>query len=238
MDKTDILRNGIREFNIEPTDEMIERFEIYSKMLVEWNKKINLTTITDENEIVIKHFLDSISCVQSGIDFSEKKVIDVGTGAGFPGVPLKIVMPDMDITLLDSLNKRTIFLSELMENMGLKCSIIHGRAEDYGRKEGYREAYDIVLSRAVANMSVLVEYMLPYTRIGGHLLCQKGPAVYQEVEDAKNAIGILGGRIKEIISTNVYNSDFTHYIAVIEKVKLCPGKYPRKAGAVEKNPIK
>jgi len=238
MDSIEILKKGLEGFDISPTDEMVDRFNIYRRMLVEWNKKINLTNITDEMEIVVKHFLDSVSCVQSKADFNKGKVIDVGTGAGFPGVPLKIAMPQMDITLLDSLQKRVGFLSELMDSIGLKCQIVHGRAEDFGKKEGYRESFDIVLSRAVANMAVLSEYTLPFTKVGGVTLCQKGPAVFEEIEDAKKVIEILGGKVREIIPTNVYNSNFSHYIAVIEKVKICPGKYPRKAGMVEKSPIK
>lgn len=238
MDNKELLKRGIEAFNVEATGEMIERFLIYSRLLVEWNQKVNLTSITEEGEIIIKHFLDSISCIQSGLKLSSSKVIDVGTGAGFPGVPLKIVMPQMDLTLLDSLNKRINFLSELTDKMGLKCNIVHGRAEDFGKKEDYRENFDCVLSRAVANMAVLSEYTLPFARIGGYVLCQKGPAVYEEVEDARKAIDTLGGKLKDIISTKVYNSDFSHYIALIEKVKLCPGKYPRKAGTVEKNPLK
>lgn len=238
MDNRELLKRGIEAFNIEADDEMVERFFIYSRMLVQWNQKVNLTSITDEREIIIKHFLDSISCIESGLKISSSKVIDVGTGAGFPGVPLKIVFPDMDLTLLDSLNKRINFLSELTCEMGLKCNIVHGRAEDYGKKEGFRENYDCVLSRAVANMAVLSEYTLPFARIGGYVLCQKGPAVYEEIEGAGKAIEVLGGKLKEIVSTKVYSSDFSHYIAIMEKVRLCPGKYPRKAGTVEKNPIK
>lgn len=238
MDYIDVLKKGIKSFNIEPDKEMVERFIIYKEMLVEWNEKINLTSITDDMEIIIKHFLDSISCIQSGYDLTNGKVIDVGTGAGFPGIPLKIIQQDINLTLLDSLNKRTIFLSELMKRLGLKADIIHGRAEDYGKRRGYREEYDYVLSRAVANLAVLSEYTLPFARKGGVVLCQKGPAVFQEVDDAKKAVEVLGGNIRNIISTEVYNSDLSHYIVVIQKVGICPGKYPRKAGMVEKNPIK
>lgn len=238
MNSIDLLRKGIESFNIIPTDEMVERFKVYSEMLVEWNKKMNLTNITEENEIITKHFLDSVSCVQSGIEFSGKKTIDVGTGAGFPGVPLKIAIPEIKLTLLDSLNKRVMFLNELMNKLGLECEIIHGRAEDYGKKHGYRESYDIVLSRAVANLSVLVEYTIPFAKNGGYLICQKGPGIFNETEEAKKAIEVLGGNLKDIVSTKIYSGDFTHYLALIEKVRICPGKYPRKAGMVEKNPIK
>ena len=238
IENNELLKKGMEIYRIDVGVETIEKFEIYMKLLLEWNQKFNLTAITDEREIITKHFLDSISCIQSGYDFSKSKVIDVGTGAGFPAVPIKIVAPDMKLTLLDSLNKRTLFLQELTSKLGLNCEIIHGRAEDFGVKKGYRESYDIVLSRAVAKMAVLVEYMLPFVKVGGALICQKGPAVYEEASEAKGAIDILGGSIKEIISTNVYNSNFNHYIAIVEKVKVCPGKYPRKAGMIEKSPIK
>lgn len=238
MDNIELLKNGIKSFNIEPTEDIINKFVIYKDMLIEWNQKINLTNITDEKEILVKHFLDSISCIQSGIDMRYKKVIDVGTGAGFPGIPLKIVMPEMELTLLDSLNKRVVFLTELMKELDLECEIIHGRAEDYGRKTEYREKYDVVLSRAVARMEVLSEYTIPFTKVGGYVLCQKGPAVFEELKEAQKSIQVLGGKLKDVISTRLYNSDLTHYVTIIEKCGVCPGKYPRKAGIVEKNPIK
>lgn len=238
MENRDLLKKGIESLNIEANDVMLERFEVYKDMLLEWNKKMNLTSITDEKEIIAKHFLDSLSCMQSGVDFNFSKVIDVGTGAGFPGVPLLIAVPNVKLTLLDSLKKRTVFLTELIDKLGLKCEIIHGRAEDLGKKEGYRESYDIVLSRAVANMAVLSEYTLPFSKVGGVLLCQKGPGVFDEMEAARKAIEVLGGKVENILSTNVYNSDFSHYLVIVKKVKICPGKYPRKSGTVEKNPIK
>jgi 16S rRNA (guanine527-N7)-methyltransferase len=237
MENIDILKKGIEIYDIEVTSEMVERFDIYIRTLLEWNEKINLTAITDEKDIIIKHFLDSASCIQSGLGFDEKRVIDVGTGAGFPGIPLKIIVPGLELTLLDSLNKRVIFLSELMDRLGLKAHIIHGRAEDYGVKKEYREKYDIAVSRAVAAMNVLAEYTLPYVSVGGYLICQKGPSVNQEVEDAKTAIEVLGGNIVEISPTKIYNSELSHFIVKVKKIAQCPGKYPRKAGTAEKKPI-
>jgi 16S rRNA (guanine527-N7)-methyltransferase len=237
MENIDLLKQGLEVYKIDADNEIVERFNIYKETLLEWNEKINLTAVTDEREIIIKHFLDSASCVQSRIEFSGKKVIDVGTGAGFPGVPLKIVMPDIDLTLLDSLNKRVLFLNELTSRLGLKCLVVHGRAEDYGVKKGFREEYDIALSRAVASMNVLSEYTLPFVKLGGYLICQKGPSIDEEIEYSKKAIDVLGGRVADILSTTVYNSDFNHRLVKIEKVKLCPGKYPRKAGMVDKKPI-
>lgn len=238
MNNVELLKEGLSLYGIDVSAEMIERFNIYSELLIEWNKVMNLTAITDEDGIIIKHFLDSVSCLQSGIDFTKLKCIDVGTGAGFPGVPLKIVVPGMKITLLDSLKKRTLFLNELTKKLGIECEIIHGRAEDFGVKTGYRESYDAVLSRAVANLAVLLEYDLPFVRVGGNFICLKGPGIFKEVEESGKAAEILGGNIKKILPTNVYKSDLTHYIAVVEKIRLCPGKYPRKAGMVEKRPLK
>jgi 16S rRNA (guanine527-N7)-methyltransferase len=206
-------------------------------VLLEWNSKMNLTAITDERDIIIKHFLDSVSCLEFKTDFSGRKVIDVGTGAGFPGVPLKIVKPDIKLTLLDSLKKRTVFLADLMQRLNLECEIVHGRAEEMGVNPKYREKYDIVLSRAVASMNILLEYTLPFAKVGGYFICQKGPGVFEEAEEAKKAVEVLGGSIEGILPTNVYGSDFSHYITAVKKVKLCPGKYPRKAGTAEKKPI-
>lgn len=234
----DILKEGLKKYNIEPVEEIIQRFEVYINLLQEWNKKINLTAITDEKEIIVKHFLDSVSCIQSGVISENSKVIDIGTGAGFPGIPLKIIKPKIELTLLDSLNKRTLFLSELMKNIDLDARIIHGRAEEYGIKPDFREKYDIVLSRAVAPMNILLEYTMPYVKVGGFLLCQKGPGVFNEIDEAKNAVRILGGITEKILSTDVYNSDYNHYIVMVRKVEICPGKYPRKAGNAEKKPIR
>lgn len=235
---SELLKDGLAIYNIGVTPEMAERFQIYLELLLEWNSKMNLTAVTDERDVVIKHFLDSASCIQTGLDFSGSAAIDVGTGAGFPGVPLKIIFPGLKLTLLDSLAKRVMFLNELTGKLGLQCEIIHGRAEDYGVKPDYREKYDIALSRAVANMNVLCEYTLPFVKVGGNFLCMKGPGIYQEMEESQNAIGILGGSVNKILSTNVYNGALEHNIAVIKKVGICPGKYPRKAGLVEKKPLR
>lgn len=237
MGPIDTLKKGMEEYGIQYNNVIIEKFKIYIATLLEWNKKVNLTAVTDEYEIVIKHFLDSLSCMQCGVDFSKSKVIDVGTGAGFPGVPLKIVMNGMKLTLLDSLNKRVVFLNELKERLGIECEVIHGRAEEYGVKSGYRENYDIVLSRAVASMNILVEYTLPFVKVGGYLLCQKGPSLDEELEQSNNAIVTLGGKVMEVVNTRICGSNLDHRILKIKKMAICPGKYPRKAGTAEKKPI-
>lgn len=238
MKNREYLEKGLKSYGIDVNTEMLDRFDSYINILLDWNKKINLTAITDENEIIAKHFLDSVSCIKSRKISKDSKVIDIGTGAGFPGVPLKIVMPEIELCLLDSLNKRVLFLSELMNKLGLKAEIVHGRAEDYGNKKGFRESFDISLSRAVAPMNVLVEYTLPFVKVGGYALCQKGPTIFDELGKAQRAIEILGGKEEEILSTQVYNKELDHYIVKIRKVGLCPGKYPRKAGIVEKNPLR
>lgn len=233
----DILKEGLAIYGIDATSEMEDRFQTYLDLLLEWNGRMNLTAVTDERDIMIKHFLDSASCIQTGLDFSQASAIDVGTGAGFPGVPLKIIFPDMKLTLLDSLRKRIIFLRQLTEELSLRCEIIHGRAEDFGTDPSYRERYDIALSRAVANMNVVCEYTLPFVKVHGYFLCMKGPGIYDELKNSGNAIGILGGSIKKILSTNVYNGALEHNIALVEKVRTCPGKYPRKSGQVQKKPL-
>ncbi len=239
MDNTELLKSGLDFYNIEPNNEIIERFNIYTRMLIEWNQKINLTAITDEKEIIIKHYFDSISCVNTGIisDTQDKSIVDVGTGAGFPGIPIKIVKPSIRLTLIDSLKKRTLFLEELTHEMGIDCEIIHGRAEDLGKNKDYREKYHIAVSRAVAGMAVLSEYILPFVKIGGNMVCLKGPAVFDELKDAEAAINILGGKFVETLPTDVYKSSLTRYIVIVEKTSNCPTKYPRKAGTVEKKPL-
>lgn len=233
----EVLKKGLEYFGVDLNNEIIERFDIYLSSLLEWNEKVNLTAIIDEKEIIVKHFLDSVSCMQSGLKFTGLKAIDVGTGAGFPGIPLKIVNPGLDLTLLDSLNKRVNFLTDLTDRLGIKCMIVHGRAEDFGAKAGFRESYDVALSRAVAATNILVEYTLPFVKIGGYLVCQKGPSVTDEIKQAERAIEILGGGKADIISTKVYSSDLDHRILLVKKEKACPQKYPRKAGTVEKKPI-
>lgn len=240
MNNTELLKRGLDFYNINPDNEIIERFNIYTKMLTEWNQKMNLTAITDEEEIIIKHYFDSISCVNTGIitDTQDISVVDVGTGAGFPGLPIKIVNPNIKLTLIDSLKKRTIFLKELSDEMGIDCEIIHGRAEDLGKNKIYREKYDVTVSRAVAGMAVLSEYTLPFVKVGGKMLCLKGPAVFDELKEAEAAIKILGGKFVKASPTDVYKSSLTRYIVIVEKTDNCPIKYPRKAGKVEKSPLR
>ena len=239
MEPIEILKRGTEEMGIEISHKQAEQFIKYKDILLEWNRKMNLTTITEEREIIIKHFLDSLSCIQTKYLKNTGKMIDIGTGAGFPGIPLKIILPDIKLTLLDSLKKRIGFLEEVCAELDLGgIEFIHGRAEDFGQNKNYREKYKYVVSRAVAALNVLTEYCLPFAQVGGHFICQKGPKLIEEIKDAQKSIKILGGKIVEQIKIELPFSDRDHHILVVEKIKQTPIKYPRKAGKPSKNPIK
>lgn len=214
-----------------------ENFNKYMDLLLEWNEKINLTAITDKDEIILKHFIDSLT-IEKYIKDNDK-VIDLGTGAGFPGIPLKIKNESIDITLVDSLNKRVNFLNEVIKELNLKnITAIHSRIEDLAHDKNYREKYDVVTSRAVANMSTLVEYMLPFAKIGGICICMKGPNVDEELENAKGAIKKLGGKVEKVESLTLPDSDIERNIVIIKKISQTDKKYPRKAGTPSKDPLK
>ena len=239
MDKIvffEILKAQANKIDIKLKENELEKFYSYMKSLIEWNKKINLTAITEPEDIIRKHFIDSLT-INKYID-ENMKVIDVGTGAGFPGVPLKILRDDLDITLLDSLNKRLIFLDEVIKENDLKnIKAIHYRVEDVGKSKNYREMFDIAVSRAVAPLNVLVEYLLPLVKINGKCICMKGSNVEEEINIAKSAIAILGGKIDIISEFSLPNSDMKRNIIIIRKVKDTPNKYPRKPGIPSKEPI-
>ena len=206
-------------------------------LLLEWNEKINLTAITEEKDIVLKHFIDSMTVLK--YLKNNEKIIDVGTGAGFPGIPIAIMNKECNITLLDSLNKRIIFLNDVIEKNNLKnVETIHGRVEEIGQDKKYREKYDISVSRAVANLSTLVEYLVPLVKVGGKIICMKGPDVEKEIEEAKYAIKELGGKIIQVDKFNLPDSDIYRTIVIIEKIKQTDKKYPRKAGTPSKSPLK
>ena len=217
--------------------EQIEKFYKYMNLLIEWNEKINLTAITEPSEIILKHFIDSITILKEIEDGSI--LVDVGTGAGFPGVPLSIMNPTLKITLVDSLNKRLIFLQEVVKELKLEnVELIHARAEEFGQNKKYREKFDIATSRAVANLSSLSEYLVPLVKIGGKVISMKAGNAEQEIEEAQTAIKVLGGCIKKIDEFNLPQSNIERTIITIDKVKNTPNKYPRKAGTPTKEPIK
>lgn len=234
------LINGLKEFNIELSDKQIEQFHQYYDLLVEWNSFMNLTAITEWEEVVTKHFIDSLSLIKVVKDLKDKpyKIIDIGTGAGFPGIPLKIVFPNLKITLMDSLNKRVKFLNEVIDRLGLKdIEAVHGRAEEMGQNSKYRETYDIAVSRAVANMTVLSELCIPFVTVEGKFISYKSSKIDEEYTMAKNAIGILGGEYLEQVEFDLPDSDIYRNMFVIKKIKVTPKKYPRKPGTPAKEPL-
>lgn len=227
---------NLKSLGLELTDEQIENFYDFMNLLIEKNKVMNLTGITEPKEVILKHFIDSLTALKYINE--NNTVIDVGTGAGFPGVPLKITKNSLEITLLDSLNKRINFLNEVIENTGLdNIRTIHGRAEDFGRNIEYREKYDVAISRAVAPLNILLEYMLPFVKVGGKCICMKGSNCDEEIENAKNAIKKLGGEIEKIDKFSLPNSDNNRTILIIKKVKKIDKQYPRNAGIPTKKPL-
>lgn len=220
----------------ELTELQQERFEKYKDLLLEWNEKINLTAITEEDDIILKHFIDSMTILKH-ID-ENSSIVDVGTGAGFPGIPVKIANLSINVTLVDSLNKRLIFLEEVIKNLNLeKIKTVHSRAEEFGQNKNYREKFDIATSRAVANLSVLVEYLLPLVKVGGKCICMKGSDIEEELQNSKEAIKTLGGQIEKIEEFTLPECDIKRNIIVIKKIKQTPNKYPRKPGVPSKNPL-
>lgn len=224
------------KIEIELSLDEIEKLYKFMNLLLEWNEKINLTAITEPEDIILKHFVDSIT-IKKYIK-NENKVLDIGTGAGFPGIPLKIISSDTNFTLVDSLNKRIIFLNEVCDKLKLdKIENIHSRAEELAKNKKYREQYDIVTSRAVARLASLVEYMLPFVKVGGRCICMKGSNVDEELIEAKKAINVLGGKIEKVDKFLLPNSDIERNIVIIKKIKNTSSKYPRKPGTATKQPI-
>lgn len=239
MKKEELLINGLNELGLSITDSQIEKFNLYYEMLIETNKVMNLTSITEYEQVIIKHFIDSLLVV-SVYDIKESKnMIDVGTGAGFPGIPIKIMYPELNVTLLDSLNKRLNFLNNVIEKLELKnISTIHGRAEDIAHKKEYREKYDLCVSRAVANLSTLSEYCVPFIKNNGKFISYKSSISSDEIKNAKKAISVLSGKITKEETVHLPYSDMDRTFVIINKEKETPKKYPRKAGTPSKEPIK
>lgn len=233
-----LLKEKVSTLGIELTDKQVEQFIQYFEILVEWNKVMNLTGITEYEEVVEKHFVDSLSLVNVLNLQTRETVIDIGTGAGFPGIPLKIAFPHLKITLLDSLNKRIRFLNTVIDTLGLEnIETIHGRAEDFAKQAEYREQYDLCVSRAVANLSTLSEYCLPYVKVGGMFVPYKSGEIDEEVKNASKAISILGGNNIDTVKFQLPGTDIGRSFVKIEKVKNTAKKYPRKAGLPSKEPL-
>ena len=233
-----LFEKGLEELGIALSQDQKKQFITYYEYLVEKNKVMNLTAITEYEEVILKHFLDSLSIVKvSNFDQNKlagKSVIDIGTGAGFPGIPLKIAFPELKITLLDSLNKRVNFLNEVIEMLGLKnVTAVHGRAEDYAKQKEHREKYDFCVSRAVANLSTLSEYCIPFVKEGGSFISYKS----EELTQAENAVKILGGKVQDVVKFPLMDTDMDRSFVVIKKVKPTAKKYPRKAGLPSKEPL-
>ncbi len=236
QDFSKIMQEYAKEINILLEEKQIEQFYSYMELLIEWNEKINLTAIIEPEEIILKHFIDSIT-ISKYIN-KNAKLIDIGTGAGFPGIPLKIIRDDIEITLVDSLNKRINFLKEVINNLELKnIEAIHSRAEEIGKNKVYRETFDYATSRAVANLSTLAEYLIPLVKQNGYVIAMKGANIEEEKNKSQNAIELLGGKIEEIEKFQLPKSDINRNIIKIKKVKATPTKYPRKAGMPAKEPI-
>lgn len=228
--------NWLSGLGFEPTPAVLSRFETYAEMLVDWNTRINLTAITDPEGIAVKHFLDSLLLLRAVEVPENAKLLDVGAGAGFPSLPCKLIRPDLSVTLLDSLQKRIGFLETLCESLEITAAAVHGRAEELGRVPAYREQFDLVTARAVANLRELSEYCLPFVRVGGVFAALKGSAAEEEAREAEKAITLLGGRIREICPFTLPDGG-TRGIVVIEKRSQTPTKYPRNAGKMKKAPL-
>lgn len=231
-----LLVSGAKVFNIELTAQNISDFTLYCSLLLEWNEKMNLTAIKNPDEIAVKHFADSLSVLKYTDIKPGASIIDVGTGAGFPGIPLAIVRKDIHLTLLDSLNKRLVFLKEVTQRLGIKADIVHMRAEEASHKPQYRERFDAAVSRAVAPLNILSEYCLPFVKVGGIFTAMKGPQLVSELEESKTAIKLLGG---EVLANNSFNlSDgSTRNILTIKKISKTEKKYPRHGSKISKKPL-
>lgn len=239
MEQEDIktlLRQGAESFHVQLNDSQVENLLAYKKLLLEWNEKINLTAIEEDRDIILKHYVDSLSIIPY-LPREGGRLVDVGTGAGFPGIPVKIACDFLDVTLLDSLDKRVKFLQEVIRHLGLKkIEAVHGRAEDYGIKPGSREAYDIAVARAVAGLPVLLEYCLPLVRVGGLFLAMKGNMA-DEADKSRKALEILGGKIEAVYEFMLPGSDMKRTVIQVRKLRQTPTKYPRKAGKPAKEPL-
>ncbi|WIV12590.1 16S rRNA (guanine(527)-N(7))-methyltransferase RsmG [Proteiniborus sp. MB09-C3] len=238
MSNIDTLIRGVSDLQMDISNDKLEKFKVYKNLLKEWNEKINITAIKDDEEIDIKHFLDSLTIFKSGKITGNKRVIDIGTGGGFPGVPMKILEEGLEVVLLDSLNKRLKFLDEVIKGLGLQnIRTLHERAEDLGNNQEYREKFDIAVSRAVASLNILSEYCLPFVKLNGYFIAMKGSDSIEEIDEAEKAIKILGGKIEDKMDVKIPQSDIIHSLLIIKKISHTPTKYPRQSGKIKKNPL-
>lgn len=229
------LKSITAQFGLELSDRQIDQFERYYELLVEWNSFMNLTAITEKDDVIVKHFADSLLLYKYKNLHDNIRLIDVGTGAGFPGIPLKIAFPEINVTLMDSLNKRLNFLNEVIKELELdNVDTVHARAEDGGRNPIYREQYDLVVSRAVANLSTLSEWCLPFVRVGGYFIPYKSNALSDEMNNGKKTIRILGGQVENIFNTTIPDTDNQRSFVFVKKISKTDKKYPRKPGASKK----
>jgi len=239
MNFTDFEKNllcDLNEINVQINKDKTQKLYNYMKIILEWNKVMNLTSITEPKDIITKHFADSLT-INRYIK-NNCKLIDVGTGAGFPGIPLAIFRKEINITLLDSLNKRINFLNEVIKSLELNnCMAIHGRAEDLGKNNEYREQYDVAVSRAVAPLNVLLEYLLPLVKVGGICICMKGPKIEEEINTINNALKKLGGKVEEKNNIKLHNQEIERNIVIIKKISKTDMEYPRNAGIPSKKPL-
>ncbi|NOT04483.1 MAG: 16S rRNA (guanine(527)-N(7))-methyltransferase RsmG [Anaerolineales bacterium] len=233
-----LVRDALSLFNVHMTGRQVMALITYERELLDWNQKFNLTAIRDVESIRTKHFLDSFSCVLAWNANPPRRLIDVGTGAGFPGIPLKIIYPSMQLTLVESVGKKAMFCQHIISVLGLEgVNVIQARAEDLGQKTAHRETYDWAVARAVANLNVLSEYLLPLVKVGGIVLAQKGESGPAEAQSAENAMKLLGGKLKQLIPVNLPGVADDRYLVLIDKVAATPPKYPRNAGMPAKTPL-
>lgn len=236
MNEKKILNESTKEMQVNLTEEMLEQFMTYKEMLLEYNKNINLTSIVDPKEIMLKHFADCLSIMPYCNFTDTTKIIDVGTGAGFPAVPVKIACPNIHVTLLDSLNKRINFLEDLIQELDLdNVTCIHGRAEDIGKNPELRETFDYAVARAVAQLAVLAEYTLPFVKIGGKLIALKARDAENEIVDSEEMLTTLGGKVVDVIDVVIPFTDLEHKLVIVEKISTTPDKFPRKPNQIKKN---
>ncbi len=232
------FQRGLDELQVSLTNEQFQQFLLYYEMLVEKNKVMNLTAITEYEDVVEKHFLDSLSLVKAVSLDGKKTILDLGTGAGFPGIPLKIAFPNLKIVLMDSLNKRIVYLNEVISRLELKdIRAVHGRAEEMGRNQEYREKFDLCVSRAVANLSSLSEYCIPFVKKGGNFISYKSGDVKEELDQARKAMNVLGGDLKDVLKFQLPNTEMGRSLIIVDKIKSTPRAYPRKAGTPSRDPI-